>query len=103
MSPKARAHTFENCENFATLLPSVGCLQSAWMYFPWACRTISRSRLKKDRLVCGWALRFSERDPRLNHRGHGGKLGYEISGLCMRVFTLPNRRSRDIENGNSTS
>ena len=36
-------------------------LASAWMCFPWACRTISKSRLKKDRPACGWGRRFLER------------------------------------------
>src|SRR5690348_17002384 len=42
------------------------------MCFRWGCRMISKSRSKRGRVACAWGRRFSGREPRRNHRGHGG-------------------------------
>ncbi len=41
------------------------------MCFRWACRTILKSRLRRDRHACEWERRFSGRGRSIvNHRGH---------------------------------
>src|SRR5882762_4227044 len=80
---RPRGVTFENRENSAIRLPHESCLRLAWMCSPWACRMISKWRLKKGRHVCGWGLRFSGKEPRLNHRGHRG-----TQRKCSRFISL---------------
>src|SRR5215471_1401629 len=59
MIPPVHGPSFVNYENFETRSAPVFFLPSAWMCFPWACRTILKSRSKKVRPACAWGQRFS--------------------------------------------
>src|SRR5947209_4810159 len=69
---KARGLTFEGYASCGMQFPDAGWPRSAWMCFPWACRTILKLRLKRDRVASGWGRRFSGKEPRLEAQSTRG-------------------------------
>src|SRR5258708_39798767 len=51
--------------------PLASCQVSRWTSFPWACRMISKSQLKRDPLACAWVRLSLGREPRLKHDDTG--------------------------------
>ncbi len=66
--PKARGPISASCETYAIKLPPASCPLSPWTSFPWACRTISKSRLKRARPACASARRSSGKGQ--GHKNH---------------------------------
>ena len=60
---KARGRIFVCCATCATKSQRASCRPFRWTCSPWACRTILKSPLKKDRPACVWAQLYSAKGP----------------------------------------
>src|SRR5438477_4430329 len=62
MIPNSLVHISAECERCSSRLGHETFKPSEWMFSPWVCRMISKSRLKRARLACELEQPSSERE-----------------------------------------